>query len=639
MCGICGYLNRTGAPASLDIVGRMNACIAHRGPDDSNEWAEGPAALAYRRLSIIDPHRGRQPMRFGDFRQRIVYNGEVYNHQELRRRLSFDPATFQTHCDTETVLAAYLDEGADCLHRFNGMFAFAVHQEDDDSLFLARDRLGIKPLYYFWDEKLFAFASEIKALLAHPEIEARVDHSRIPVYLTLKYPLDDGTLFRGIKRLRPGHYLRASKESVEIAQYWDLSFGPKIGFKSEIEAAEQFDSLLHLSVKRRLMSDAPLGAFLSGGIDSAYITSIMSLMRDRPIRTYSIGFSDRGYSEFRHSRSAAARARARAHETVLTADQWFSSWPLMVYHEDEPIAHPSSISLHHLSKLASRDVKVVLAGEGADELLAGYERYYQTILNVRLAERLPDSVRALARAVLDGTPVDRLARGKLTRTSLYLSPGIESLYLDNYAAFSRSSLRRALRRSESVDGLDQIYDPYLGLMRMSGTDELLDQILYADTKTYLAELLMKQDQMSMSASIEARVPFLDHELVEFVCRLPQAMKLRGFKTKRILRRAATGKVPAAIVKRRKMGFPTPTRAWFRGRYRSSLKSLLLSPKSLCHEVVDPRCIDDVLNRHASGKQNLEDQIWVLGNLELWLRIFVDGQDPHNITVLGESTTP
>jgi len=612
----------------------MSSSLVHRGPDDANEWVDGRVALAYRRLAILDLDHGRQPMQFRNGSSRIVYNGEVYNHELLRKQLPFDASAYRTRCDTETVIAAYSEMGADCLSCFNGMFAFAVHDRKDDSLFLARDRLGIKPLYYYCDEELFAFASEIKALLAHPEIAARIDHSQIPVYLALKYALDEKTLFDGVKRLAPGHYLKISKESLEIQEYWDLPFGPKHVFESETEAVEEFRSLLVRSVQSRLMSDAPLGAFLSGGIDSAYVTTLLSELTSEPVQTYSIGFREDGYDEFRFSRRVAARTRARVHEVVLTADQWFASWPLMVYHEDEPIAHPSSISLHHLSELASRDVKVVLSGEGADELLAGYERYYQTMANMSLARVLPESFKPLSRAVIDALPAGRWVREKLTRTSFYLPAGIESLYLDNYAAFSRQSLRQTLLNSESLESLDRIYKPFSRLMQSSGAEDLLDRILYADIKTYLAELLMKQDQMSMSASLEARVPFLDHELVEFVCRLPRTLKLGSFQTKRILRKAAAGRLPKRVIRRRKMGFPTPIRGWFRGSHHAQLESLLLSPQSLCGEIIDRPYVESLLDLHASGAHNLEDRIWALGNLELWLRIFIDGQNPHDISLVG-----
>lgn len=568
----------------------------------------------------------------------LVYNGEIYNHLELRQR-HLASQSFRTSCDTETLLAAYELLGGEAVHALRGMFAFAVHDERDQSLFLARDRLGIKPLYYFQNDKVFVFASEIKALLAHPAVDARVNTSQLPLQLTLKYTLDDQTLFAGIKKLAPGHTLTLRGGRTEIHQYWDVSFEPKQTACSMEDASREFRRRFDDAVRVRLMADVPLGVFLSGGIDSSVIAASMSRMNSEPIKAFSIAFAEQDYSELPYSRTVAAHVGADMRDMILRPSDWFAAWPRMVYHEDEPIAHPSSIPLHFVSKLAAEDVKVVLTGEGSDELLAGYERYYQTLANLRFGKFVPRGVRAMAQKLIDWMPDRCLPKRKAVRTSLYLPQDIDSLFLDNYAAFARGDIARGLRKRYQPACLDEIYSPFTQLMQASDATELLDQLLYADMKTYLLELLMKQDQMSMSASLESRVPFLDHEFVEFVCQLPIEFKLRGFETKRILRHALGSTVPKEIVTRGKKGFPTPTKEWFRGAFAGDLRRLLMSDHTLLHEYVHPEYIEEVLQRHLDGVWNLQEEIWTLGNLELWLRIMIDGQDPDSIFDVEEETAP
>ena len=616
----------------------MSRTLVHRGPDDDGVYVDGATALAHRRLSIVDLDRGQQPMRLPGTPLTIVYNGEVYNHMKLRDRLE-TPAGFRTTCDTETILAAFRQTGPACLESLRGMFAFAVHNQDAKSLFIARDRIGIKPLYYYKTDRLFAFASEIKALLAHPDIHAEVNTSQLPLQLTLKYTLDDQTLFRGIRKLLPGHYMQLREGNLEIQQYWDLSYTPKTRYGSYEDACDEFRERFNDAVRCRLMADVPLGVFLSGGIDSSVIAASMSNMVEEPIRAFSIGFAEREYSELKYSRQVARHVGANVREITLRPDQWFSAWPKMVYHEDEPLAHPSSVSLHFVSMLAAEDVKVVLTGEGSDELLAGYERYYESLANLRYGRYVPGPVRGMAKRLIDLLPDRSTPKRKAVRTSLYLPNTIDSVFLDNYAAFARSDLQVALRPRFQEASVAETYQQFARLMDASDADELLDKILYADMKTYLLELLMKQDQMSMSASLESRVPFLDHHLVEFVCQLPNEYKLRGFQTKRILRSALGDTIPKEIVTRKKKGFPTPTRFWFRGEYAETMRQLLQSDQTLLVEYVQPDYIEHVLSRHVSGEWNLEEQIWTLGNLEIWLRTVIDGQDPETVLPCGDEAVP
>ena len=635
MCGICGYINLDGSPSSDDIVGRMTATLVHRGPDDGAIFTDQSTALGHRRLSIVDLARGRQPMHLEGTPFTIVYNGEVYNHLELRRELGFGEYPFRTTCDTETILVAYEKLRAESLQHLRGMFAFAVHNAQDQSLFIARDRLGIKPLYWFSNDRVFVFGSEIKALLAHPEVQAKVNVAKLPQQLTLKYTLDDETLYAGIRKLLPGHTLTVRDGQIRTREYWDLSYVPKRKFSSIDSAAVEFKAQFDDSVRARLMADVPLGVFLSGGIDSSVIASSMSKMVTEPIKAFSIAFEQKEFSELNYSNMVAKHVGADVREMVLEPDDWFAAWPRMVWHEDEPIAHPSSIPLHFISKLAAEDVKVVLTGEGSDELMAGYERYYQTLANLKYGRYVPGHLRSAAQRLIDLLPDRFTPKRKAVRTSLYLENNVDALFLDNYAAFSRGDVSRALRPEFHEIEIESTYASFSSLMNASGADELLDRILYADMKTYLLELLMKQDQMSMSASLESRVPFLDHLFVEFVCSLPTEYKLRGFETKRILRHALGATVPSEIVTRSKKGFPTPTRHWFRDSHADTIRELLQSSDSLLVEYIDPQYIANILQRHVSGEWNLEEQIWTLGNLELWLRIAIDGRDPDSAIQLRE----
>ncbi|MBI2827567.1 MAG: asparagine synthase (glutamine-hydrolyzing) [Planctomycetia bacterium] len=630
MCGICGFINLDGSPASADVLRPMNETLHHRGPDDHGEFVEGAVALGHRRLAILDPARGRQPMSGHASSTTMVYNGEIYNHLEIRPRLPVSPNAYRTTSDTETILAAYDEWGHACVEHFRGMFALAIFDAAKNQLFLARDRLGIKPLYYYSSPTLFAFASEIKALLAHPAIAAEVNTERLPVQLAVKYTLDEQTLFRGIKKLLPGHTLTVADGRIIARQYWDLSYNPKPLDLSFAAAADAFRASLSDAVRSHLLSDVPLGVFLSGGIDSSIIAVLMSTMMDEPVKTFSVAFHEPGYSELNYAQLVARHIGSDHREVVVSPDEWFAAWPRMLYHEDEPIAHPSSIPLYFVSRLAAEHVKVVLTGEGADELLAGYERYYQTLMNLRMGRLLPGAARAAAHWMIDRLPDRSVAKRKAVRTSLYLQPDVQTLYLDNYASFPRPALARALRPEYRGAAIDTVYAPFMAMLASSDAAELLDRVLYADMKTYLVELLMKQDQMSMAASIESRVPFLDHPLVELVCRMPTAYKLRRFQTKRLMREAMGPMLPPAIVRRGKRGFPTPIKEWFHGGYYPLIEKLLASEHTLCTEYVDRAFVVEMLDRHRSGRGNLQEQIWSLANFEIWLRVFIEGREPEAV---------
>jgi asparagine synthase (glutamine-hydrolysing) len=565
--------------------------------------------LGHRRLSIVDLDGGRQPMPNEDGTVWIAFNGEIYNHKEIRSRLEHLGHRYRSSSDTETIIHLYEERGPDAVEELRGMFAFAIWDWRRRRLLLARDRLGIKPLYYvLTDDGVIYFASEIKALLRAGAASAQINFDSLSDYLANRYTSGEETLFRGVKRLLPGHTLVWSDGKIEIKRYWDVSFSKPESELTEPEYVERFTELFEESVRLRLMADVPLGMFLSGGIDSSAIAAAMSAMVPEPIKTFSVAFREREANELLYARLVADQLGTDHHEIVVSPEQFFDALPSLVYQEDEPIAHPSSVPLYFVSKLASEHVKVVLTGEGSDELLGGYEKYYKTIYNLELGrayyKSAPGSLRGVVKRTIESLDGRSWMGRKLSRTFLCLPPDIESIYFDNFSVFSRAMQRRLLTAG-TLDRMPES-DPYrvsLDQMRISSGDALLDQLLAIDLKTYLHELLMKQDQMSMAASIESRVPFLDHKLVEFAACLPTRMKLRGLKTKYILRRAMEDRLPREILKRRKMGFPVPVGAWLRGRFSHIVDEYLLSARARERRLFNHEFDAELVARHNAGETN------------------------------------
>ncbi|HEX8179975.1 MAG TPA: asparagine synthase (glutamine-hydrolyzing) [Pyrinomonadaceae bacterium] len=634
MCGINGIALSSRARRDVDVgvLERMRDVIAHRGPDDAGIFVERNVGLGHRRLSIVDVAAGQQPMTNEDGSLRIIFNGEIYNHAELRPGLEARGHVYGTHCDTETILHLYEEDGARCVEHLRGMFAFAIWDSRRRELFIARDRLGVKPLYYVEtpDGSLY-FASEIKALLAARAITPEINYAALPDYLANHATSDTETLFCGIKRLLPGHTLRWRDGDVQISRYWDISFAraDEATGRSDDDYVEEWTELFRTSVRLRLMADVPLGMFLSGGIDSSAIAAVMSGMVAEPIKTFSVAFAEREANELEYARLVAHAYRTEHHEVVVSPEEFFAALPRLVWHEDEPLAHPSSVALYFVSQLAAQHVKVVLTGEGSDELLAGYGRYRKTVYNLALGARYhgltPAALRHAVRRGIEHLPAAG-ARQKLARTFLCIPPEIESLYFDNFAVFPQA-LQQALLTPETKERTGRL-DPYAGVrhyLARTDADTLLNQLLYADVKTYLHELLMKQDQMSMAASIESRVPFLDHKLVEFTARLPERMKLRGWTTKYILRQSMKGVLPEPILKRRKMGFPVPVGAWFRGPFRTIVDEYVLGERALARGLFAPSVVRQLVAEHQAGVGNHTERLWALVNFEMWLRQFIDGQ--------------
>ncbi len=645
MCGINGIVWRedaAGTGALECALDAMRDCLAHRGPDEAGAWRGANVALGHRRLSIVDLAAGQQPMTNEDGRLHIVFNGEIYNHADYRAELEARGHRYRSHCDTETILHLYEEHGAECVHRLRGMFAFAIWDERKQELLIARDRLGVKPLYYVHNpDGALYFASEIKALLRAGAVRAELNYHALPDYLANHATSGDETLFCGVKRLMPGHTLRWQNGRIEIKRYWDLRFASNaeanagaLARRSDESLIEEWTERFREAVRVRLMADVPLGMFLSGGIDSSAIAGVMAGMIVEPVKTFSVAFKERDANELAYARIVAEAFKTEHHEIVVTPREFFKELPRLVWHEDEPLAHPSSVALYFVSRLASEHVKVVLTGEGSDEMMAGYGRYWKTMANLAFAARYnnltPAALRRLVRAGIERLPRGSRYSQKLARTFLALDGDIESLYFDNFAVFNRRWQRELLTpeaRERIGDG-----EPYAGVRRAlaeTDADTPLNRLLYADTKTYLHELLMKQDQMSMAASIESRVPFLDHKLVEFTAALPERMKLRGANgTKYILRRAMERALPAEILHRPKMGFPTPVGRWFRGEFKSVVDEYALGERTLARGMFEPDALRRVAAEHAAGVADHTERLWSLVNFEMWQRQFIDGETLH-----------
>ena len=631
MCGIAGFARVGADRESSAVLERMTCAIRHRGPDDSGYYVDPYVALGHRRLSIIDVTAGHQPMGNEDGTAWIVYNGEIFNHATIRPLLETAGHRYANRSDTETIIHAYEEFGPSCLERFRGMFAFALWDKSRRTLWCARDRLGIKPFYYFWNGRLFAFASEIKALLEHPEISPRLEESLLPEYLAFGYVSGEQTLFSGIRKLMPGHWLELkfgdAEPTLRVQRYWDVP-APEAAPASRTEQdwVQECRRRLEETVRMRLMSDVPLGMFLSGGVDSSAIAGLMKRMVDTPIKTFSVGYSEAQYSELGYARDVAAHIGSDHHEVQVGMTGFFNALPQLVWHEDEPITWPSSVSLYFVSKLASNHVKVVLTGEGSDELFAGYARYRFYALNRRWAGmygHLPGSLREAVRGQIARSPLLGASfRRKLGHTFLGRGESIDSLYLDNfYSAFPESDQHRLFPNL----GDTSPYSNYRRYWQAEPQRPFLDQLLYADQKTYLVELLMKQDQMSMAASIESRVPFLDHTFVEFAASVPASLKLHGGTAKYIFKKAVEDLLPLSIVHRKKMGFPTPLRQWLLDPRARPLLNLLEAPDGILGMYCDRGELRALLARHTAGQEDATDRIWRLLNLQIWGDVFLTGQ--------------
>jgi asparagine synthase (glutamine-hydrolysing) len=632
MCGIVGIVNlNPQEPVEEARLKLMRDVLRHRGPDGEGLFVDGPVGLGHRRLAIVDVAGGHQPMANEDESVWIVFNGEIYNHAVLRPGLEARGHRYRTRSDTETVLHLYEEEGERCVERLQGMFAFAVWDRARDRLLLARDRLGIKPLYYAGTDHELLFASEIKAILAAGSIRPALNQLILPEFLATRFVSGEETFFRGVRKLLPGRTLSWSLgEGLRERRYWRLPSVTDDSSATLEQRATEVRSRLGAAVRSHLMSDVPLGLFLSGGLDSSGLAALMAPLVREPIRTFAVGFEDPEANELVYARLAARAVGAEHREVVVSPRDFFQTLPRLVWHEDEPIAFPSSVPLYFVSRLAREHVKVVLTGEGADELFLGYPWYRVTAWNERLGQAywalLPRSLRRRVGASLGRLP--RRIHRYANRSFLALEAGPRALFLENFAAFPTALQQRVL----ADPGALLARDPYAEALRCyheapAGT---LERMGAADVQTYLIELLMRQDAMSMAASIESRVPYLDHELVEHVVAIPGRYKISGRHTKVVLRRALRDLVPPEILTRRKMGFPVPLSRWFRGPFWPVIEEFVLAPRTVARGLFDPSALRRLVEEHRRAATEHADRLWLLVNLEIWQRIFVDGEDPRGI---------
>ena len=638
MCGIAGILEfGRDARASAPALREMCRVMAHRGPDDDGFYTDGALGIGMRRLSIVDLATGHQPISNEDGSLYIVFNGEIYNHRALREQLLARGHSYVTHSDTETIVHLFEEYGADCVQHLRGMFAFAIWNRNTKTLFIARDRLGIKPLYYKLTPERLLFGSEIKVLLSHGGIRSEFNRAALPEFLAFGYLSGEETFYSGIRKLPPGHTIAIGLDGkAEIRQYWDLDASKPHESRDENYYVRSYRELLEGAVESHLMSDVPLGVFLSGGVDSSAVAALMTKIRREPIETFSVGYGEQNYSELPYARTVARHIKSKHHEVCVSEQDFFGALPHLIWHEDEPIVWPSSVSLYFVAKLSRERVTVVLTGEGADETLAGYTRYALTMKNAAM-DRVYRSVmpgalrRVLRNSVANSSLLGATLRRKLEHTFLGKDGAAwDSFYFDNFFSAFSGAEQSNLLTGEFAEQFAPCtaYKNVLAYWDRSAIQaggELLQRLLYTDIKTYLVELLMKQDNMSMAASIESRVPFLDHVLVEFATRIPREVQIRGLAGKRILKKAVEDLLPHEILYRQKLGFPTPWSGWLAGSRLETIREMLLQPRSLQRGYFRREAIEKLFAEHRDKHRDNYDRIWRLLNLELWHRVCLEGE--------------
>ena len=624
MCGIAGRVNlASGAPVDPAVVGGMCDLLAHRGPDGDGVLVSGIAGLGHRRLAIIDlSEAGRQPMSTDDQRYWISFNGEIYNFLELRAELEGRGYRFRSRTDTEVVLALYSHLGTGCVTRLRGMFALAIWDAVDRTLFLARDRLGKKPLYYRLDRDGLAFASEPKAFLAEPSYEPRPDLAAIGEYLSYQYVPAPRSAFEGVTKLPPAHWLLYREGRVTVERYWRLAYAPKRTL-TEDQAVEELLHRLRDAVRLRLISDVPLGAFLSGGVDSGTIVALMAGLGQGAVKTFSIGFEEEAFDELSYARLVARRYATDHHEFVVRPDA-LAIIPKLAWHYNEPFADSSAIPSFYLSELTRRHVTVALNGDGGDENFAGYDRYVHKRRN-QLYGQAPASLRrALARAAAAG----RAASGSPSRAASWLARmarPAEERHVAGMMQFDAHLKRDVctpefLEAAGGADSSRTMLDAYAA----HSADDFLDATLAADVETYLpGALLAKVDIATMAYGLEGRSPLLDHEFMEFAATLPPSFKLRGAVKKYIFKKAARTLLPADILDRPKKGFSVPLAQWFRGELKPLVHDVLLGRDLAGRGILKPEALRRIVNEHESGRRDWQAQIWNVLMLEQWFLVFID----------------
>lgn len=626
MCGICGKLNFDRQEAvSPAVIRAMADTILHRGPDDEGYFVKGPLALGFRRLAIIDLNTGHQPLSNEDGTIWIIFNGEIYNYVELRELLKAKGHVFKTQTDTEVIVHLYEEFGVDCVAKLRGMFAFAVWDSTCERLFLARDRVGIKPLYYWLSDKCLVFGSELKALLADPDVRPEVAPEMIDRFLTFYFVPGEETLLRKVNKLAPGSWMLIQDGKVQIKEYWNLQFDPVPCAVPEAEA--KLLSLLDECVRMHMISDVPVGFLLSGGVDSTAMLGMAVGKTDHLLKSFTLGFTAPGLADERpYARLAAERFGSEHCEMSISAREFADFLPQFTWHMEEPVCEPQAVALFYVTRLAAQYVKVLISGEGGDEALAGYPIYRNLLWLERIKTLLGPFAwfASLAMSQLNAVrPSHRLAKygplltrpfsssyySRTSSPSRYFNANGAELYSDSFAGYVNREFSTA---------------PITRYMSDKSVAGIVNRMLYADTKTSLPDdLLLKADKMTMANSVELRVPFLDHKFLEFAASLPENMKVRGFRTKYLAKKALRHKVPTEILRRKKVGFPVPYESWMRNELKSWAQDILLDRHTLNRGYFKKKSIEYLIDRNCKYN-NYPKEILSLVSLELWHRSFADG---------------
>ena len=598
----------------------MRQLIAHRGPDDSGMHLDGPLGFGFARLSIIDLSGGHQPMtnETGDIW--LVFNGEIWNYKTLRQQLIEKGHQFRTNSDTETIIHAYEEYGTDAIAHLHGMFALAIWDAPRQRLLLARDRAGKKPLYYTRADGDIIFASEIKALLAHPRVRREPDAQALADFLSVRYVPGPATLFANIYKVLPGHWLLFENGEMHEECYWNFQFG-ETGHRPIEEYIQGIRQHVRRAVEERMIADVPVGALLSGGVDSSIIVGTMSQLTKQPVKTFAVGFDVPGYSELPYAQLVADHFGTEHHEIVVKCADLSQYWPLLTWHRDEPVSEPSDLGVYLVSRLASQHVKVVLSGEGGDELFAGYPKYLVDWI-ARYYQILPRQLRdRLITPLLDHLPY---GMRKVKFTARSLSQPAPQRWMNWFGVFN-GPLKAQLLSERTLTSID--LDASRAFQRwLEGNPQRdnLSSMLYLDTKIWLPDnLLMKGDKMTMAASLEGRIPLLDYQLIEYAASIPSNVKIRPFQAKYLLKRAYADFLPRPILTRKKMGFNVPTGTWFREGQRNLITRLLLSERTRERGYLNDAFVAQLLRDHLEGRTNYQAQLFSLASLELWFRVFID----------------
>jgi asparagine synthase (glutamine-hydrolysing) len=629
MCGICGIYNHNGQAVNKELLEKMNHTLVHRGPDGEGYFIESNVGLGHRRLSIIDLEGGRQPMGNEDGSIQVVFNGEIYNFLELKKDLESKGYRFRTRSDTETIIYGYEEWGEDFVQKLRGMFAIALWDSRNQKLLLIRDRIGKKPLYYHFGKDRILFASEIKALLIDKSIPKEIDPMALDSYLSFGYVPSPLSIFKTIRKLPPAHIAVCRPGDFRVRQYWHLDMGNEASPQSEEEVLEELRALFDEAVRLRLISDVPLGAFLSGGVDSsAVVASMAGLIGKEPVKTATIGFSDKSFDELEYARIVAKQYQTDHTEFVVNPDA-LEVLKDIVWHLDEPFADASAIPTYYVSKMARQKVTVALSGDGGDETFAGYiNRYYMNRLEDSIRKKLPHFMRKnILEPMGEIYPrADFLPKPfRLKRFLSNLSHTFEQAYFRDMSFYFLPEMKKKLYRSEFKSAIKDFnaFDILGDHFKVNQNSDITTRVQYVDIKTYLPEdILVKVDRMSMAHSLEVRAPILDHKLIEYVGTLPSSLKLKGKESKYIFKKMLKDRLPQNILYRKKQGFSIPLASWLRGDLKDFVEETLFFNKAGSNPYFNSEYINDLWRSHLSGRQDYAYPLWGLMMFELWQRRFL-----------------